>query len=236
MTISVITAFDDQKVADRAIDALRKEGVEERDIRILKGSADRLRREIADHGFGEKDARELADAAEAGKTLVAARVSEGTSDRAVAVMERYETAGVDEDADDDDEGARTRTRGRTVPIVEEELAVETSKTANGGARVTSSVVERPVEQTVTLREERVTADRRPADREASKEEAEAAFEEKTVEMMGTTEEVEVRKEPRVVGEVEITKQTKERDRTVRDTVRSTDVDVEEIEPKSRKRK
>jgi stress response protein YsnF len=235
MTISVITAFDDRKVADRAIDALRKEGVEERDIKILKGSADRLLREIADHGFGEKDARAFAEAAEEGKTLVAARVADDKSDRTVAIMERYETGGVDEESADD-EGARTRTRGRTVPIVEEELAVETRKTANGGARVTSSVVERPVEQTVTLREERVTADRRPADREASKEEVEAAFEEKTVEMMGTTEEVEVRKEPRVVGEVEITKQTRERDRTVRDTVRSTDLEVEEIEPKSRKRK
>ena len=171
-----------------------------------------------------------------GKTLVAARVAEEKAERAVAIMERYEASTADDDAVRRTRAARDKARGRTVPIVEEELSVETRKVANGGARVTSSVVERPVEETVTLREERVKADRRPADREANEEEAEAAFEEKTVEMMGTTEEVEVRKEPRVVGEVEITKETKERDRTVRDTVRSTDVEVEEIEPKSRKRK
>ena len=50
----------------------------------------------------------------------------------------------------------------------------------------------------------MTAERRPADRAPNEDEVEAAFEEKTAEMMGTTEEVEVRKEPRVVGEVELT--------------------------------
>ena len=55
-------------------------------------------------------------------------------------------------------------------------------------------------------------------------------------MMGTTEEVEVRKEARVVGEIELSKQAKEREQTVHDTVRSTDVEVEEVEPRSRKRK
>ena len=236
MTISVITAFDDKKIADRAIDALRKEGVDERDINVLNGKADRLLREIADHGFGENDAREFAEAAEQGKTLVAARVADEKAERAVTIMERYEASPADEDASDEDEDRQGKARGRTVPVMEEEFSVETRKVANGGARVTSSVVERPVEETVTLREERVKANQRPADREATDEEAEAAFEEKTVEMMGTTEEVEVRKEPRVVGEVEITKETKQRDRTVRDTARSTDVEVEEIEPKSRKRK
>jgi stress response protein YsnF len=236
MPTSVITAFNDEKLADRAIDALRKEGVEGRDIKILNGNADRLVRELADYGFDADEAREFTDAAEQGKTLVAARVADEKADRAVSIMERHEALDVDDGASDEDKGRSAKARGRTVPIVEEELSVETRKVATGGARVTSSVAERPVEQTVTLRDEQVTADRRPADREASQEEAEAAFEEKTVEMMGTTEEVEVRKEARVVGEVEISKQTKERDQTVRDTVRRTDVEVEEIEPKSRKRK
>ena len=115
-------------------------------------------------------------------------------------------------------------------MVEEELSVGKRKVANGGVRVTTSVSERPVKETVSLREEHVGAERRPADRTLSAEEAEAAFEEKTVEMMGTSEEVEVRKEARVVGEVALTKETKERQQTVSDTVRRTDVEVEEIEP------
>jgi uncharacterized protein (TIGR02271 family) len=124
-------------------------------------------------------------------------------------------------------------REETAPIVEEELSIGKREVASGGARVTSSVEERPVEKTVSLRQEEVKADRRSADRELSPEEAEAAFEEKTVEMMGTSEEAEVSKTARVVGEVSLNKQTNEREQTVRDTVRRTDVEVEEVEPSSR---
>jgi uncharacterized protein (TIGR02271 family) len=124
-------------------------------------------------------------------------------------------------------------REETAPIVEEELSVGKREVASGGVRVTSSVEERPVEKTVSLREEEVEADRRSADRELSPEEAEAAFEGKTVEMMGTSEEAEVSKTARVVGEVSLNKQTNEREQTVRDTVRRTDVEVEEVEPSSR---
>ncbi len=134
--------------------------------------------------------------------------------------------------DDEDRGGSGRAERReTVPVVEEGLEVGKRRVAAGGVRVTSSVSERPVEETVTLREERVEADRRPADRELSPEEAEAAFEEKTVELTATGEEVEVRKEARVTGEVALSKQTTEREQTVRDTVRRSEVEVEEIEPK-----
>ena len=112
--------------------------------------------------------------------------------------------------------------------IEEELAVGKRKVASGGVRVTTSVSERPVEQTVTLREEQVEVERRPADRKLKPEEAEAAFQEKTVEMLGTSEELEVSKEARVVGEVSLGKQVEERKETVKDTVRRSQVEVEKI--------
>ncbi len=124
-------------------------------------------------------------------------------------------------------------REETAPIVEEELSIGKREVASGGVRVTSSVEERPVEKTVSLREEEVKAEQRPADRKLSPQEAEAAFEEKSVEMMGTSEEAEVSKTARVVGEVSLSKETKEREQTVRDTVRRTDVEAEELEPSSR---
>jgi len=133
-------------------------------------------------------------------------------------------------ASDDDKAGREE----AVPVVEEELSVGKREVSSGGVRVTSSVEERPVEGTVGLREEKVEADRRPADRELSAEEAEAAFQEKTVEMMGTREEAEVSKTARVVGEVSLNKRTGEREQTVRDTVRRTEVEVEEPEPSLRK--
>jgi len=228
MATSVISAFDDQKIASQVIDALLREGFKDRDIEVLRGKGDELMGEIAEHGFGKEDAREFAEAAGKGKTLVAARVPEEKLERAVAIMERFETY--------QDRGSQGAGAEEAVQVVEEELSVGKRKVANGGVRVTTSVSERPVKETVRLREEHVGAERRSADRTLSAEEAEAAFKEKTVEMMGTSEKAEVRKEARVVGEVALTKETKERQQTVSDTVRRTDVEVEEIESSSRKRK
>ena len=55
-------------------------------------------------------------------------------------------------------------------------------------------------------------------------------------MIGTTEEARVSKQARVVGEVAVDKTVEEREETVRDTVRKTDVEVEEVGAKSRKGK
>jgi stress response protein YsnF len=227
MTTSVISAFDG-KVAGKVVEELLKAGLPERDVEVLEGDEDELVEEIVGRGFGEDDARGFAEQAGGGKRLVAATVPEGKVERAVAVMERHEAAR--------GEGREGSGRGETVQEVEEELEVGKRRVAAGGVRVTSSVVERPVQRTVTLREERVEAERRRADRELSPEEAEAAFEGRTVEVVGTAEEAEVRKTARVVGEVALGKRVEERKETVRDTVRRTEVEVEEVEPASRKRK
>jgi len=142
-------------------------------------------------------------------------------------------------ASDDDEargGSGRAERRETVPVVEEGLEVGKREVATGGVRVTSSVSERPVEQTVTLREEHVEAERKRADRVLSPEEADAAFEEKTVEVMGTSEEAVVRKEAHVVGEVSVGRRVEEREETVRDTVRRSEVEVEEVGAASGERK
>lgn len=231
--VTLVSTFDDQKIAGKAMDALRDEGFRDRDIKVLEGGADKLMSELAKRGFSEDDAREFADAAGEGKTLVVALVAEDQADQAVAIMDRFEALQAEDDQGAD--GSKT-VRDETVQVVKERLAVGKSKLATGGVRVTSSVSEKPAEETVTLREEHVGAERRPADRTLDADEAETAFEEKTIEMMGTKEEAEVRKEARVVGEVAITKEIEEREETVRDTVRSTDVQVEEVGTSARKRK
>ena len=126
------------------------------------------------------------------------------------------------------------TKAGTLQEVREELTGGTRKVATGGVRVTSSVSEVPVEQTVTLREEEVSAERVPASRKLSAEEAEAAFQGRTVEALGTREEAEVSKVARVVGEVSIGRQVSEREETVRDTVRRTEVEVEQVGAGARK--
>ena len=224
---TVIATIDSAKVAQQLIDALLEAGFKDQDVEILDGDADALVAEIVERGFGQDDARDYAEAVNRGKSLVAARAPEDKVERVAAIMERYE-AGAG--------GRSPEGQGETVQEVEEELAVGKRKVASGGVRVTTSVSERPVEKTVTLREEEVEVERRAADRKLKPEDAEAAFQDKTVEMLGTSEEAVVRKEARVVGEVSLGKRVEEHKETVKDTVRRSEVEVEKIKPGSAKKR
>ena len=57
MATSVISVFENQKIASQVIDALLSEGFKDQDIEVLKGDADDLLSEIAEHGFGKEDAQ-----------------------------------------------------------------------------------------------------------------------------------------------------------------------------------
>jgi len=224
MATTVIGTIGDAKNARKLVNELVKAGFKQQDIELLEGSEQEILAKIVERGFAEDDARGYAKAARGGKILVAARAPEDKVDAAVEIIERYESAGA--------EGAKEQ--GETVQEVEEELSVGKRKVATGGVRVTTRVSEQPVEESVSLREERVEAERKPASRKLSPEEAKAAFEEKTVEMLGTSEQAEVGKQARVVGEVALGKQVEEREKTVKDTVRRSEVEVEEVGTKPRK--
>jgi uncharacterized protein (TIGR02271 family) len=122
-----------------------------------------------------------------------------------------------------------------IPVVEEELRVGKQEVETGGARVTSRVEETPVEEQVPVREERVEVERRPVDRPASEADL-AALQEGTVEVRERREEPVVEKEARVTGEVGIRKEAEERTERVQDTVRRTDVDVEDASSQATQRK
>lgn len=112
-------------------------------------------------------------------------------------------------------------------IVEESLAVGKRTVGRGGVRVYSRVVEVPVQETVHLREERADVQRKVVDRPATEADF-AAFKEASIEVRSSAEEAVVGKSARVVGEVEVGTKVTERDEVVRDTVRKTEVDVEQI--------
>jgi uncharacterized protein (TIGR02271 family) len=112
--------------------------------------------------------------------------------------------------------------------VEEELKVGKRAVARGGVRIFSRVVEEPVEESVHLREEHANVQRRAVDRPATEADF-AAFKEGSLEIREMGEEVVVSKTARVTGEVEIGKTATEWVETVRDTVRKTEVVVEQID-------
>jgi len=111
-----------------------------------------------------------------------------------------------------------------IPIVEEQIAVGKREVSRGGVRVRSYVVETPVEESVQLRDETVRVERRTVDRPVDA--TADAFRERTVEVTETDEEAVVSKTARVTGEVVISKDVEERTERISDTVRRTEVDVE----------
>ncbi len=115
-------------------------------------------------------------------------------------------------------------RDAPISIVEERLVVGKREVARGGVRVRSYVVETPVEEQVSLRQEHVDVERRAVDRPLGA--GEDAFRERTMEMTETGEEAVVGKQAFVKEEIELRKDVDQRTEEVRETVRHTEVEVE----------
>jgi uncharacterized protein (TIGR02271 family) len=109
-------------------------------------------------------------------------------------------------------------------VVKEELAVGKREVTTGGVRVYSRLTDTPVTESVNLREEHASIERRAVDRPAT----EADFKEGFVEIRESAEEAVVAKTSRVTEEVVIGKESSNRTETVNDTVRGTDVQVERV--------
>ena len=112
-----------------------------------------------------------------------------------------------------------------IQAAEEELRVGKRDVARGGVRVRSYVTERPVQEQVELRQEHVSVERRPVDRELAP--GEHAFQERTIEAVERGEEAVVSKTARVTEEIGLRKDVEHATETIRDTVRKQEVEVED---------
>ncbi|MBY6261365.1 DUF2382 domain-containing protein [Azospirillum sp. 412522] len=122
----------------------------------------------------------------------------------------------------------TAEREEQIPLVEEQVTVGKRSVERGGVRVRSYVVETPVEEQVRLRDETVTVERRPGGLvEGSAEVPADAFRERTIEVTETDEEAVVSKTAHVRETVVVRKDVEERAQSVRDTVRRTEVEIED---------
>jgi uncharacterized protein (TIGR02271 family) len=112
-----------------------------------------------------------------------------------------------------------------IPIVEERLQVGKREVVHGRVRVRSFVVERPVQEQVTLHQEHVDVERRTVDRLVT--DTDQLFQERTIEATERAEEAVVAKEARVTEEVVISKTAEDQTKTISDTVRRTEVEIED---------
>lgn len=111
----------------------------------------------------------------------------------------------------------------TIEVVEERMNIAKRERDAGRVRVRSYVREVPVEETVHLREEHVSIERRPVDRAAT----DADFQDQSIEAREYREEAVVSKDARVVEEVAVSTDVEDHDEIVRDTLRKTEVEIED---------
>jgi len=126
-----------------------------------------------------------------------------------------------------DQAAATRFEAgdTSIPVAEERLRVGKREVDEGTVRVRSYTVEEPVREDVVLRRENVSIDRRAVDRPADP--ADDLFRERTIEANQTAEEPVVTKDVRVKEEIGLRKEVGQRTETIADTVRRTEVDVDD---------
>lgn len=211
---------------------------------------------IKDFFVGDDDRPTYSEGLRRGGYLLTARVDDERSDQAISLLEQTNAIDLDERAQqwrtegwsesesayisgattsvrDEKVGQSERidTRGdtsdeRAIPIAEERLRVGKREVDRGGVRVRSYVIEEPVHEQVSLREERVQVERRPRSGSAA-EEGGALFQEQTIELSERGEEAVVAKDAVVTEEVVVRKTAEERVEDIDETVRRTEVDVDD---------
>jgi uncharacterized protein (TIGR02271 family) len=177
---------------------------------------------------------------ESGSTVVTVKASEAHLTQVMDILERHNPIDIDERASTYGASQTTTTThqsgappatgavasatdGGAIQLSEETLAVGKRAINRGTTRVRRFVVETPIEEQVSLRDETVSIERRPVT--DARQVTNADFTDKVIEMTETAEEAVVSKTARVREEVVIHKDATERTETVRDTVRREDVEI-----------
>jgi uncharacterized protein (TIGR02271 family) len=254
MTHTVVGLFDSKDEARKAMNELVQKGFVKENIDFSQGRAsdstssttaatDTTAGDSISSFFGslfsdnETEARTYTNAARQAEGILTVQVD--SDERARQVAEIFDNNGaidIDGQSSQQQNFAQNRqtTQNKTanqgdmaIPVIEEDLQVGKRAVEQGGVRVRSRIIEKPVEENVRLREEHVYVNRRPVDRAVTDSDL-SNFKEGDIELTERSEEAVVSKQARVVEEVSVGKNVEERDQVVRDTVRRTDVDVEEI--------
>lgn len=213
---------------------------------------------IKDFFVGDDDRPVYSESLRRGGYLLTARVDDDLSDQAISVLEQTNAVDLDQRTEqwrtegwsEDTYGSgtitsvdeanldlrETRTSERvddeqSIPVVEERLRVGKREVDRGGVRVRSYVVEDPVHEQVSLHEERVEVERRPATGRTAT--GRNAFKEQTIELKERGEEAVVAKDAVVKEEVVVRKTGEERIEQIDDTVRRTEVDVDDTRTSSK---
>jgi uncharacterized protein (TIGR02271 family) len=239
MAKMVVGLFDDHSDAQGAHDDLLAAGFNRSDLDMVGSRAEgKLKLDTLTNAVPEPDVRFYQEGIRQGGTVLIATVSDTNAQQAADIMTRHNMVDIDSRMNDYNTravGGRSdyqlrdydETQGDVVlPVIEENIQVGKRQVERGRMRVYTHVEEIPVEEQVRLREEHVHVERRPVDRPVTDADL-AAMQDRTIEVTEMAEEAVVQKQARIVEEVVINKEATEHTETIRDTVRRTDVDIDQ---------
>ena len=236
---TLICLYHSRQHAQTAVEKIVETGVPEASVTLVGSegsSVEASKSSLAALDVPAKDVQHLLDGIAAGGAVVAVAA---LSDRVAAVEDIFHKYANKIDEVDVNHAADAAlpvatgyaADGAVIPIVEEEMSVGKRTVDAGGVRVYRRVVEIPVEESVSLREEHVSVDRHPVDRAVT--DADLLQQgDRVIELTETAEEAVVGKSARVVEEVHVGKQMSQRTEHIQDSVRRTEVEVEEIVPET----
>jgi uncharacterized protein (TIGR02271 family) len=256
-TRTITALFDSADAASRARDRLLEIGVQADGVQVIDqrgavgsdGSDGKgLWESIKDFFTGDDDeGAAYEEGIRRGGHLLTARVADEYVDEAIIILENCDAIDLDRRTQDwraeGWSGATTQATTQDVatqepirsqagaeeaiPVVQERLRVGKREVNRGSVRVRSYVVEEPIQEQVNLRQERVDVERRPVGQRVRPGAADDLLRDRTVEMTESAEEAVVSKDAEVTEEVVVRKFEGERTEGVSDTVRRTEVEVED---------
>jgi len=247
-----VAVFENTDRARAAREALMAGGIDNAKMELLDNRSDLDNwTAVKSHAVPDEDAHLYAEGLRRGHSLLVIQAAGGEHHRVMEVLARFNPIDIDDHATrwrntgwsgvhpgkqawdvrrqastTATAGPSTGTQEQVVPVYEEQLKVGKRVVEQGHVRVRVYTVEQPVQEGLTLREERVAVERRPVDRPAAGMPGEA-FQERTVDVTTHREEPVISKEARVKEEVVVRKEADQRTETVQDTVRHTEVKVED---------
>jgi stress response protein YsnF len=212
-------------------------------------------------GDDSDDSRKYTSMSEKADTIVTVHTSSGTqAEEAANILDSCGAMDIDEGSMVNDTYAEANAYGRSsdmsdrsdtsttsrdrrddlnneeerIDVMREDLQVGKRSVETGGVRIRSRIIEKPVEESLRLREEHVRIHRQPVDKAANINDMDS-FREKEIELTEYAEVPVVNKEARVVEEIRVTKEVEEREETVRETLRETKVEIEDDAKRSGRR-
>ncbi|HZF66096.1 MAG TPA: YsnF/AvaK domain-containing protein [Chitinophagaceae bacterium] len=256
MAQTVVGFFDNPSEAQKAVQQLESIGIPRQSVDIssgtgtsnVSGSRSTSNDRHEENGitrffkslFGDKDdADRYSKVGQGANCIVTVHTqTEDQAEKAADILDDCGAIDVDERAtqygyertsySNDTDRNRTGHEETTIPRIQENLEVGKREVERGGVRVRSRIVERPVEENIRLREEHVHVERESVDRPVSGDEL-SNFQERDIELTERAEVPVVNKEARVVEEIRVSKDVDQREETIRDTVRNTDIDIDNLD-------